>query len=224
MPVLSLNRYNSHCLLTGHRGSLINAPGMPAQPPIWSRVISLCLAGLLILTTSGCLTRHLWNDSTFRDDWEPAGNPRLQLYQSPPPHEDVLVRYDETQESSDQVRSRAYFLHENQSAIQDRRKPLFLPPDSIPSGEPIPVYADPPAPPQTRGFYAVSAAHDSWFVLYKDGTELGIYELPAYATGASRAKRVALTPVAVVGDVVIVAVTVGGILFLIWAEGGGGGI
>jgi len=78
------------------------------------------------------------------------------------------------------------------------------------------------APPQT--IYAVVSTNFPQFTLFLGGREQGPYNLPAYEEAGSMARRVSLTPIAVVGDVIVLATFVSGIGFLIWWAGGGGSI
>jgi hypothetical protein len=133
--------------------------------------------------------------------------------------QEVLVIYDELSERHQTIRSRAYLLYANAERIERRRPPHFVSPDRVKNLRALPiVVAGGPLPwPSNETLYALMATNGTSFSLCSAGKTMGSHELPVYDNGHVGAKRVLLTPVAVVADATIV----GGFLFLwIWSEGG----
>lgn len=166
-----------------------------------------------MLLLNGCITKQLWEQKAF---CEPASPPNLEL-SFDRQRKDVLVQYDEISERSYKTRHRAYFLYENLKRLENRHRPRFVSP--VPSLIPLQILA----PEQSSGvyldqeLYAISATNSTSFALYSNGRELGSYELPVYRDGVQLAGQIALTPLTVTADVVIVGTVVGVIL---WAETG----
>ncbi len=177
---------------------------------------------LLPLLTGGCATNALWNKNKGQlDDWnEPAADPKLQLFDASR-QKDFLVVYDEYSERHDSTRTRAYFLNENETRVEQGRKPHFV--GAQISGElaPVPVLQTLPlantnSPPP---IYAVISTNQQSFTIYRDEQRTN-HDLPVYNDGWGRTDRIALTPVAVVADLTIV----GGCLGYIWLQDGGPGL
>lgn len=181
----------------------------------------LIIALWLPLLTGGCATSALWNNKAQLDDWnEPAADSRLQLFDASR-QKDFLVVYDEYSERHDSTRTRAYFLNENETRVEQGRKPHFV--GAQISGElaPVPVLQTLPlantnSPPP---IYAVISTNQQSFTIYRDEQRTN-HDLPVYNDGWGRTDRIALTPVAVVADLTIV----GGCLGYIWLQDGGPGL
>ena len=168
--------------------------------------------GLLLLAT-GCttvedysLTYKLWTNPQLSRFAEPAPEPHLAL-STGRKNKDVLVQYDEILEQNDKVRRRAYFLRQNAERIGRRENPRFLNPQIASAMTPVLIY-DTPAETTNpefspRSLVAVFPRGGSEFVLLQDGATEGPYALPVYESNATFL-RVALTPVAVAGDTVMV--------------------
>ena len=173
--------------------------------------LTLLAANMLLL--NGCITKQLWQQQAF---CEPASPPNLQL-SFDRQRKDVLVQYDEISERSYKTRHRAYFLYQNLQRLENRQKSRFVSP--IASLMPLQILA----PEQSSGLYldqelyAISATNSPSFALYSKGQELGSYDLPVYRDGVQRAGQIALTPLAVTADVVLVSSVIG---FIFWAETG----
>jgi hypothetical protein len=175
------------------------------------------MALLLPLLTGGCATHALWTEAHL-DDWnEPAANHGLQLFDASR-NNDFLVVYDEYSERHDATRVRAYFLNQNETRVEQGRKPCFVSTQLSRDLPPVPVM--PALPLADTNFlpalYAVISTNKQSFTIYS-GNGRTSHDLPVYNDGWGRADRIALTPVAVVADLTIV----GGFLFLeCWSEGG----
>jgi hypothetical protein len=86
-------------------------------------------AGLLLVLwagLSGCVTAKLWEQQAFDGLNQPARLPNLQVYKI---QNDWLIEYDEANEKNDRIRRRAYYLNENQTAI-DAHKPAAICPQA----------------------------------------------------------------------------------------------
>jgi hypothetical protein len=181
----------------------------------------LNIALLLPLLTGGCATNALWN-KTQLDAWnEPADNPRLQLFDASRKR-DFLVVYDEYSERHDSIRTRAYFLNQNEERVEQGRKPHFVSTRLSRELTPIPVWQT--SPPTSTNFppavYAFISTNKQSFTIYSNEQKSN-HDLPVYNDGWGQTDRIALTPVVVVADLTIV----GGFLFLeFWSEGGLNGV
>ena len=69
--------------------------------------------------------------------------------------------------------------------------------------------------------YAAISSNGFNFTLHSAGGTVSEFHLPAYEDSFSTAQRALLTPLTVVGDVVVGAVAVGTVLGLIWLSAGG---
>jgi hypothetical protein len=168
---------------------------------------------LLGLAGGGCMTSALWEN----DDWEawkqPADKPHLQLFEGDP-QTNLLVFYDEYSERNNGIHTRAYWLKENQTKVDEHVRPHFASfsaKNHLPS---VPIYYDPiPAgmtlPP---GLCAVVATNQQSFTLYVDNRVIGSRLLPIYNDGKGRTEKIALTPLAVTADASIVGPAIAGLL------------
>src|SRR4051812_15857317 len=99
--------------------------------PVRAKIVSCALAVSLLPALTGCessLTSKLWTNGEFRRYYEPASNPRLQLF-----HDvnqgDVLAAYDEAHETRSAIRRRAYYVNRNRLRLEAGRKPRFVNPN-----------------------------------------------------------------------------------------------
>jgi hypothetical protein len=176
-----------------------------------------CGAGLLLLLIlgNGCATKALWDNGNLEAVNEPAGNPNLRLFDAKR-KSDLLVVYDEYSERGDKIHTRAYWLNENQTRVDQRRTPHFVGTRSMHRLAPVPVFDS--APDETGGawtHYAVVATNRQAFALHAGNGEISVHDLPTYNDGRGRMEKIALTPVAVTADLTIV----GGYLGLWFAYG-----
>jgi hypothetical protein len=175
----------------------------------------LALAGALMgaCLATGCdtvhdwsLTYRLWDSGEFRRFDEPAPDPKLALFQSPDGR-DVLVEYDSLPENRDTPERRAYWLRTGQSGVADRRKPEFISPAATNGLAPIPVIivnSQIAAQPAQTVPYAVCARGGRSFLLFETAAEGQSIDLPVYQQASGNAMKLALTPLAVTGDTLMV--------------------
>jgi hypothetical protein len=173
--------------------------------------LPLVAMAFVVLWTSGCATSALWEDGRFARFHQPAKPSNLELFKDQ--QQKILVVYDEENEETGKRRRRAYWAETNVPPPENPYRPEYVAikrkrrPAAIPIG---------PAP-GSNDYSAVATNDTRTFILYRDGQQLAIYDLPIYEDRSARTKQIALTPVAVVADVTIV----GGILFFYWAAQGG---
>src|ERR1051326_6062307 len=188
---------------------------MPITRLVLQRLTASLLVAVLATLATGCesypMTYALWKKSELVKHCEPAPNPRLQLFQSVKPN-DILVQYDELRERSDAVRRRAFYLYANLSKLEARRKPRFVSLDRAGGLGPIAVFLNSvnetnlPAGPAV---YAILSTNGFNFSLHSATGTWCNFQLPAYEDSLTQGERVLLTPVTVVGDVVVGAMVVG---------------
>ena len=154
---------------------------------------------------SGCATSAVWRTGQFARYSEPANPSDLSLFYSSR-SQDVLVVYSEAREDDDSIRRRAYWAHENEERLKERRKPRFVSIEQEQGLVSIPVLKVPDVPDLSLagGFYAVASTNGDAFTLYSAGKTEGSYELPVYPDSSGRVKQVLLTPPAVAADITIV--------------------
>jgi hypothetical protein len=168
-----------------------------------------CLARLLplLLLTfgSGCATKALWTNGNLEDCREPASPVNLHLFDAKQKN-DLLVVYDEYSERSNKIHTRAYWLDENQSRVDQQRAPHFVNTGLTGHLPSVPVFygSTSNGTDLTPTFYAVVATNNESFTLYSGDREIGSHDLPVYNDGKGRVEKVALTPVAVTADLSIV--------------------
>ena len=185
--------------------------------PALRNLASCALAGALIFGTTACdrtrdysLTGRLWGTEYLGRYYEPAPNPRLQLFYDQRRH-DVLVAYDEEHTNRKSVRRRAYFADQNRSRINDARKPRFVDPKRAVGLTAIPLLESPRSGSfsNTISFWAVVSTNGQEFAF--SGRQGDAYRLPVYADQSGLGLltgRVLLTPFAVAADVAVVALVV----------------
>jgi hypothetical protein len=170
---------------------------------------SRCLARILFLLLplifgSGCATQALWDNENLEAVKEPADKPNLRLFDAKR-HDDLLVVYDEYSERSNGIRTRAYWLNQNQTRVDQRRAPHFASPGLMQKLSPVPVfYATPGETNWTFAFYAVVETNRQSFTLYCNNGNISRHDLPTYNDGKGRVEKIALTPVAVTADLTII--------------------
>jgi hypothetical protein len=160
---------------------------------------------LLLALAGGCATTAVWKEGTFESCNEPAGNLNLRLFQTSP-QTNLLVIYDEFSERNQAVRTRAYWLNENQGLVDQHLRPHFTSTDSMRNLPAVPIFYEPiPArvnlPPT---LCAVVATNKESFTLFLANRAVGSHDLPVYNDGKGQVERIAITPVAVTADLTIV--------------------
>jgi hypothetical protein len=178
------------------------------------------LLPLLLLTLGGgCETKALWNNGNLEAVKEPANNASLRLFDSKQQN-DLLVVYDEYSERSDKIRTRAYWLNENEMLVNQRHAPHFVNTNLMRNLPSAPVfYSTSWKINSTLMLYAVVETNQQSFTLYSGNHEIGSHDLPFYNDGKGRVEKIALTPIAVTADLTIV----GGYIGCLWIYGMGGG-
>jgi len=166
----------------------------------------LSLLLVLAILSSGC-TVALWERDRFARYHQPATPSNLQLFHSAEA-DDILVRYDEKRDDSKKIEPRAYWLRGDGEPAGNPYKPQFVPVKEARLLAPIPLLdsADSIAP--LADLYAVAGTNGHDFTLYSGENQAGHFELPEYMETDGRTKQVLLTPLAVIVDIVAVAVIV----------------
>lgn len=193
----------------------------------WPRLL---LASGLLLASVGCrsvedhsLTAHLWQNDTFRSFREPASDLNLALFAGTNAA-DVLVLYDEISENHSGIVRRAYYLQPNRARIAAGKRPKFVKPSAANELAPILVMTPQTAAknrPSPGTAYAVTTGAGRGFTFYWAAGTAEAEELPVYCETSGTAVKIALTPLAVTGDVVVAAVVVAAVCVTAFVQGGG---
>jgi hypothetical protein len=149
----------------------------------------------------------LWTKQLYRS----AKQPRLVLT-FPSDARDVLVSYDECHGKSTKVRRRAYWLFACNAVADAHAKPKFTNAAACRQLNPIPLVevAEANAAP-AKGYAAFADANSRSFRLWRDGQDLGVFELPVYvAVPPATFWRVGVTAVAVAAVVFVAAACLAG--------------
>ena len=186
---------------------------------------------LLALLVASCDTAHehsltykLW-DKGARSSCRPAPEAHFAVFASET-NRDVLVTYDAWSERHDQIQHRAYFVDENEARIAERQRPHYVEPSLSQNMNAVPVVATSNAVPKAgrSARYPVKTDGVTGFELYRDGRSEGTHDLPIYnegqAEGLVTVSKVALTPLAVAGDTIMVGVVVGAAAAVGWVAAG----
>lgn len=170
-----------------------------------------CLPLLIPICLCGCATSALWQNGRLNNYNEPADNPNLRLFASPR-QSDVLVVYEEYCERSGSIRTRAYWLNENEDRIERRLAPKFTEVKAARRLDSIPVFdeSNPPLA-EPPPLYAVSTNSRSFTMFFVNGTSTD-YMLPVYDDGTGRMRMLFFTPAAVAVDATVVGAVVGAVV------------
>jgi len=163
----------------------------------------------LLMGCEHSFTYKVWHADEFRHVREPSTNAAVAVYFAPA-RKDYLVAYDSLRDGDNTPRRQAYFLGEYQSHINETSKPRFASTNQ-PGLVPVPVNGDTNVLPCAE-FQKQLTVHTA------DGN-IGPYDLPTYRESAGTAEKVALTPLAVVGDASVVALILGVIGAIAYAGG-----
>ena len=133
---------------------------------------------------SGCATQQRWTKSGSNDWNTPAVNTNLRLFDAKS-QGDVLVVYDEYSGWNGSVRTRAFFLKQNEARILHDRAPHFVSTNLAGSFPPIPVISTAAGPKSSvknpvPGLFAVAATDEPAFTIYSGTRESNSYQLPVY--------------------------------------------
>jgi len=167
---------------------------------------------------NGC-TVMLWERTTFSKYYHAADPAGLQVYYSEE-RQDLLVQYDESQETRKKVRTRYYWLEPNVKLTEAGRKPKFCQPGSLERMQLLPqtpVLLE-PLPPGLNGLYVVCKPHDLHFKVYSGTNEVNTYILPDYDANEQIALKILLTPPALAADATLVGAVIG-LLCIIHSDG-----
>jgi len=181
--------------------------------------LQIARKGMALLVLSwlgaGCVTHALWEEKSFHA----ADEPRLNLSLVPPAN-DILVEYVEQYGETAKTRPRAYWLFAYTLRQKEKTKPAFVHPDATLERVPVPLLRGLEGTNSLpAGYCALPLAYDQGFYLWKDGQQVGRFDLPIYfARPRATAGRIALTPLAVAADVVIVGTVVGAVVTIIYLE------
>ena len=170
------------------------------------RCVATIFLPLLLSLGSGCATKALWENENLEAVKEPANPVNLRLFHATR-RNDLLVIYDEYSERSDGVRTRAYWLNENQARLAKKHAPHFTSTNLITRQlSPVPIFHSTPGETNwTFALYAVVETNRQSFTLFYKNGNLSRHDLPTYNDGKGPIEKIALTPVAVTADVTIAA-------------------
>jgi hypothetical protein len=184
---------------------------------------------LLLLAGAGCqtvqkhsLTYKLWDTGDLSKWSEPAPDPHLALFQDRH-NAQVLVQYDAFSERHTAVKRQAYLLQPNQALVEAGKPPQWAPLSLAEQMEPVRTLPEPTTftnRPPKQSTYAVVTKEGRAFLLYQPGASPLGCDLPVYEETSGTPARVALTPLAVVGDTAMVAGVLAVIGFIGWLEVG----
>jgi hypothetical protein len=161
---------------------------------------------MVTICFSGCATKALWEENRFARFHEPSVPPNFELFDGSDGKR-ALVFYNETRDTDAQKSRKAYWVSADVEPQSNPDKPKFVPLRATEKLQPLSTNVVAPL-----GLSAIPSTNGQSFTLYSNGKELWRYELPVYEDSSGPAKRVALTPLAVVCDLTIV----GGYLFLLF--------
>ena len=194
-----------------------------------SNIASSLLAVALGIGSVGCstdtspfFTCRLWQNGTFESFYEPAPSSNLEVFRSLRP-QDYLVTYDESHETRDKIRRRAFYLSANLGRINQGRKPHFVSPRKAVGLATVAVIpaAEIQSVAKTNGIVAISISADGQqLTLQEPDGERVEFRLPTYAAASGPVLRVVLTPLAVVSDTVMIASVVGILVSYAWVSTG----
>jgi hypothetical protein len=166
------------------------------------------------------LTYRLWDTDEMRKFSEPESAPHLALFEATN-RADVLVQYDAFSEKHSTVERRSYYLQPNQERIRAGKQPEWAQPSAADGLTSIPVWSPQSAatnsPPEVA-VYAVTSENGRAFTLARPGECRETFNLPVFVESSGNALRVAETPVAFTGDVVMAGAVVSVVGFLVWAQ------
>lgn len=178
--------------------------------------VQFCVSLFALLFCSGCATSALWEEGQFSRFRAPCTPSNLQLFKSVD-EQKVLIVYDEENEDHKARKRRAYWADTMVAARTSAQRPHFVSTNVANTLSPIPLGPNP----SNERLWATPELNSQAFVLFRDGTRVGLYMLPEYDDNSGRLKQFALTPLAVAADVSIVggiaAVNAAG-----WYAGGSG--
>ncbi len=177
----------------------------------------LAITSILIVLVTGCecikentFGGRLWSTGDFAHYRNLDRRAPATLHHSAL-RNDYLLRYTEVRDGDEKPKLRAYFVQENAENVSARRQPAFVRPEQ-PDLKPVPLNGDTNALPHARlNQHLTIFAHDGIY---------GPFPLPEYEETDGTAAKIALTPVAIVGDIALISLI--GALFAAIAAGHSG--
>jgi len=180
-----------------------------------------CLLVALAAVACGCqsvrecsLTGRLWEHGT-RSFCQPLANPNLALFDA---KTDVLVQYSAISDRHDGVLRRSYFLDANRDRINAGKAPHFYHWKPHRDWASIPVNA---RPSEDANILYFAMAGGKSFTMFRPERPPEVCQLPEFCDDWEPWPRVALTPLAVTGDVLIFSAVVGFVSGYEYLQGGG---
>jgi hypothetical protein len=150
------------------------------------------------------MTGRLWQGTGTWDHSEAAMEPGVKIYQTPDKN-DFYVCYDEVRENDAVIKRRAYLLKANEARIESDHRPKFSSTSRLDGLQPLPLVTNvaPTSGDSNTGMLVVLCPDQIHFALLSGPKLIGVYHLPNYVNAKERAKRIALTPLAVTGDAAV---------------------
>lgn len=186
------------------------SPKARASCARWREVVLLVL---LVGLGGGCetvekvsLTYKLWDKDTI-SYCQPAPNPELAVFKAPAQN-DILVEYDAISDQQVKVSRLGYFMDASEARIEQGKAPHFVNPANYSGWRPIPHGV-------STNYYILKGTDGKSFTLFRPNQPPEHHDLPFYQDDHWPVTRVALTPVAVTGDAVMLGAC-GGVL-AVWA-------
>lgn len=195
----------------------------PARPHGcgWRLAVGVGLALLL----TGCetvqdysFTCRLWDSGDLRKFSEPAPDPHLAVFEATN-GTDLLVQYDAISEKHSAVERRAFLLYSNESRVAAGQAPDWVALSNTNGMRPVSVVTDRDPAPAESQVYVVQSAEGRSLTVHRPERENTV-DLPVYLETSGTATRIALTPLAVAGDTVMVGSVVGIVGFCLWVQSG----
>jgi len=155
-------------------------------------------------------TYKLWNND-LPSHSQPTANPELAVFTAPA-HHDMVVEYNAISDKNLRVVRRAYFLAASQDQIARGHAPNYVSPGKVSGLQPIPNQV-------STNEYVLAGKDGKTFTLFRANQPPESHSLPFYEDDHGTLSRVALTPVAVVGDAAIVGACGAVIAAIVLCEG-----
>jgi hypothetical protein len=165
-----------------------------------------CLLLFPLLLISGGCTGMLWQNTDW--DCKPDSTPNLRVFDAAS-QKDLLVVYNEFSERTKTIHTRAYLLNKNQNNVVLQKHPHFVSTNLAGNLPPVPVFQTPPIITSlSQPLYVVAPTNAVGFMVYSNQTSIGSFDLPWYSDRTGQIERIALSPVAITVDVVIVGAAI----------------
>lgn len=161
----------------------------------------------------------LWSDQNHEAFHQPAPNADVHLYESKK-RNDILVVYKEQSERTEHIRTRAYWLNQNQIRVTEQCEPIFTSKKAARNLPAIPILDSMPTNGfNLQSFYVLTETNQS-FTVFCGPRQMGSYSLPMYDAGRQVAEKLVLTPVTMTADAAIAAAVTGIVVLCLYASSG----